>query len=934
LAIDPQDKNLNDLIKNSESASKSAKNAANAANRAAKSAKEAAESSKQSASFTEESSKTVSNLVSENSSAIKNLITTVREENRIIETQKTEIDTNQETSESETPKSETKPVVDAISTLLPNLNSYINAQSGVLDAMENDLNYQSQTIELLGGMEKVSKKILDEQIEENKKQQEVLRLSKMQLMAEQQSFEAIRDSMSKEDQQKTQSRLTDAIKSLVEKEKTVKSRGEKLEEARGETNFFKKIKNTFKDLAKLIGDPKEKISLISKILLGVFLLGLAIQRGLVSTETIGKILGFLLKMIWEGIKVVTSIVSKLIYMAVDGFFSWLESTFIGSLIKGFGVLGGVLNIFKIFGKLSGPLAALSTGINYVFGVMGKIIGFVFKMLSFLPTIGNFFAPILKLFGFIGKFAPLAKAIPGLGQILTIVFAVVDAIRGFVRGFSGPDGSFMKGIRGALSMIISGLTFGLLDFDMVDGFLADFFGAIGDFFVFLWDNISAYYTFLWNIIKAPFVAIGEFFSDFWKIIWDSDKTLKQKIFAIFVALGRAVSNMLANIWETIKNFGSTLIGIWKPITQFFIDIGPMIWDFVKTIPGLLWDGLKFMYVDIPMMIWDFVKTIPGLLWDGLKFMYVDIPMMIWDYVKTIPGLLWDGLKFMYIDLPVSIWDSVKTIPNLMLNGLKFMFMDFPMMIWDAVKDLLYFLFGAARGIFESGVSWIKNTIFSLLEGIGYIGKAIWNSLMGLVKGVLKAILDYVPDWAIPQSVYDFVYGDSESSSPTSDTGSKSASPTQVMTEEVSQLSDIFSSEMTKVTDGVISTLEQITTLTQPKEEEKSFSEKLMNFFHPESIAPTMDIQETIGMVEKDPMHRLSDLIESGNVNLSPNQMEQLYLAFKEQKEMAEAEKQQRMVTAITNTNNNIVNNNYAGETVIRPTKAIDPSSSRLRSRHTI
>ena len=882
MAIDPQDKNLNDLIKNSESASKSAKNAANAANRAAKSAKEAAESSKQSASFTEESSKTVSNLVSENSSAIKNLITTVREENRIIETQKTEIDTNQETSESETPKSETKPVVDAISTLLPNLNSYINAQSGVLDAMENDLNYQSQTIELLGGMEKVSKKILDEQIEENKKQQEVLRLSKMQLMAEQQSFEAIRDSMSKEDQQKTQSRLTDAIKSLVEKEKTVKSRGEKLEEARGETNFFKKIKNTFKDLAKLIGDPKEKISLISKILLGVFLLGLAIQRGLVSTETIGKILGFLLKMIWEGIKVVTSIVSKLIYMAVDGFFSWLESTFIGSLIKGFGVLGGVLNIFKIFGKLSGPLAALSTGINYVFGVMGKIIGFVFKMLSFLPTIGNFFAPILKLFGFIGKFAPLAKAIPGLGQILTIVFAVVDAIRGFVRGFSGPDGSFMKGIRGALSMIISGLTFGLLDFDMVDGFLADFFGAIGDFFVFLWDNISAYYTFLWNIIKAPFVAIGEFFSDFWKIIWDSDKTLKQKIFAIFVALGRAVSNMLANIWETIKNFGSTLIGIWKPITQFFIDIGPMIWDFVK----------------------------------------------------TIPGLLWDGLKFMYIDLPVSIWDSVKTIPNLMLNGLKFMFMDFPMMIWDAVKDLLYFLFGAARGIFESGVSWIKNTIFSLLEGIGYIGKAIWNSLMGLVKGVLKAILDYVPDWAIPQSVYDFVYGDSESSSPTSDTGSKSASPTQVMTEEVSQLSDIFSSEMTKVTDGVISTLEQITTLTQPKEEEKSFSEKLMNFFHPESIAPTMDIQETIGMVEKDPMHRLSDLIESGNVNLSPNQMEQLYLAFKEQKEMAEAEKQQRMVTAITNTNNNIVNNNYAGETVIRPTKAIDPSSSRLRSRHTI
>jgi hypothetical protein len=125
-----------------------------------------------------------------------------------------------------------------------------------------------------------------------------------------------------------------------------------------------------------------------------------------------------------------------------------------------------------------------------------------------------------------------------------------------------------------------------------------------------------------------------------------------------------------------------------------------------------------------------------------------------------------------------------------------------------------------------------------------------------------------------------------------------------------------------------------TFTKPKEEEKSLSEKMMDYFGPRQIAPTMSVQETIGIVEKDPMHRLSDLIESGNVNLSPNQMEQLYLAFKEQKEMAEAEKQQRMVTAITNTNNNVVNNNYAGETVIRPTKAVDPSSSRLRSRHTI
>jgi phage-related protein len=883
LAIDPQDKNLDDLTKNSESASKSAKNASNAANRAAKSAKEAAESSKQSASFTEESSKTVVNLVSENSSAIRNLITTVREENQRIETQETETNTNQETPESETPEAETQPVVDAISTLLPNLNSYINAQSGVLDAMENDLNYQKESLVLFGGMDKVNKKLLDVEIEANKSQKIALLKQEQILLDQLAEFEKMREELSPEDQLKVQKQLSDAITNLSKKKEEVKSRGEELETARKENRLFKRLEKTFEDLSEKIANVREKTSLVSKILLGVFLVGLAIYRGLISPQTIGKILGFILEMLWEGIKVLTSIVTKLIYMAVDGFFSWLESTFIGSLIKGFGVLGGVLNIFKIFGKLSGPLAALSTGINYAFGIMGKIIGYVFKILSFLPTIGNFFAPLVNFFGFIAKLAPLAKAIPVVGQILTIVFAVVDAIRGFVRGFSGPDGSFMKGLRGALSMIISGLTFGLLDFDIIDGFLADFFGAIGDFFVFLWDNISAYYNFLWNVIKAPFVAIGEFFSDFWKIIWDSDKTLTEKIGAIFDAWMSAISNMFANIWKAIKNFGFTLIGIWKPITLFFMDIVPMIWDYVKTIPGLLFDGLKFMFMDFPMMIWDYVKTIPRLLFDGLKFM----------------------------------------------------FMDFPIMIWDGIKSIFSSIFSAAKDIFGTAVSWISDTIFSLVKSVGNIGKAIWNSLMGLVKGVLKAILDYVPNWAIPQSVYDFVYGDGGDSPESTSTGSKSSSPTEVMAEEVSQLSDIFSIEMTKITEGFLSAFAAaMATFTKPKEEEKSLSEKMMDYFGPRQIAPTMSVQETIGIVEKDPMHRLSDLIESGNVNLSPNQMEQLYLAFKEQKEMAEAEKQQRMVTAITNTNNNVVNNNYAGETVIRPTKAVDPSSSRLRSRHTI
>jgi hypothetical protein len=160
-----------------------------------------------------------------------------------------------------------------------------------------------------------------------------------------------------------------------------------------------------------------------------------------------------------------------------------------------------------------------------FARIGRIFGSVFTTFG---NIGRFFGKAGPIATFLGRFSRLfrfLRAIPIIGQIIT----VIDGIRGFIKGFFEGEGSFfgklMNGIRGVFAQIIEGFSFGLIKFDDVMAFfdrvqeaLTNFFTSVFVFFdavimPFITETIPNFFT-----VKIPeFFAsatakVSNFFTD--------------------------------------------------------------------------------------------------------------------------------------------------------------------------------------------------------------------------------------------------------------------------------------------------------------------------------------------------------------------------------------------------------------------------------------
>jgi hypothetical protein len=193
------------------------------------------------------------------------------------------------------------------------------------------------------------------------------------------------------------------------------------------------------------------------------------------------------------------------------------------LANTFGKGGRIARLFQEGGALQGLSKMFGKGGR--FARIGRIFGSVFTTFG---NIGRFFGKAGPIATFLGRFSRLfrfLRAIPIIGQIIT----VIDGIRGFIKGFFEGEGSFfgklMNGIRGVFAQIIEGFSFGLIKFDDVMAFfdrvqeaLTNFFTSVFVFFdavimPFITETIPNFFT-----VKIPeFFAsatakVSNFFTD--------------------------------------------------------------------------------------------------------------------------------------------------------------------------------------------------------------------------------------------------------------------------------------------------------------------------------------------------------------------------------------------------------------------------------------
>lgn len=345
--------------------------------------------------------------------------------------------------------------------------------------------------------------------------------------------------------------------------------------------------------------------------------------------------------------------------------SWLKMILIVLTVVVGATLGYIWAKIKLIVGLLGYIPGIgkyiTNGFKTFTGLFDKgksISGFIAKMLNPLKSIFKVLGTIFPTFaGFGGRLAGIfMKAFRFLGPVGVVITTLYDVIFGAVKGFKEMG---IKGIiMGAIAGILSGLTFGLVDFKTI------------------FDGLKKYFGKFFEAINKVFGAILWIFQPF----IDAFK----KIVAIFKGEGSIVSKIFMALWESIK---ATIMTWFRFILAF-----------AYKIPLIVLNGIIGLVEGVVKLIWGIVKWGVGMLVKAWTFIYIEIPMMIIDGILWIVDKLAEGIIFVWDwfasgewlgdlkNLGNWLWQEITSLFGGMWNSVADAFGEIPW-IGDAIKGFL-------------------------------------------------------------------------------------------------------------------------------------------------------------------------------------------------------------------------------------------------------
>lgn len=264
---------------------------------------------------------------------------------------------------------------------------------------------------------------------------------------------------------------------------------------------------------------------------------------LILTVAVGAVLGY----IWTKIQFIVSLLTMLPF----GIGKALGSIF-GGIGKGAaGLFGGVAKIFEPFTKGLGSILKFFPGLSGSLGQFGKAFSFGFKV---------------------------------LGKFFFYIQLAIDAIFGAYKGFQ-QLGNIKGLIMGALAQIISGLTFGLLDFQSTFDFFNTTMGGVFDGIAGVFEPIIDYFqtvyknfTDAFSRIFAIFQGEGSIFSKIFKAIQVGITTMiKNAIAAVTAAIKTAVNLFIVLPFKIGEFIGEMLV----KLAELTYDAFMSLWDWIAS-----------------------------------------------------------------------------------------------------------------------------------------------------------------------------------------------------------------------------------------------------------------------------------------------------------------------------------------------------------------
>ena len=323
---------------------------------------------------------------------------------------------------------------------------------------------------------------------------------------------------------------------------------------------------------------------------------------------------------------------------------WKKSNFVNAIRAGFTRIGQFFGKGSAFAKMVGGLGKLLAGIGRFASILmigTKGTSAVAGVLSKIFGAGGFFSklfsvakPVLKIGTKMSKFL---RAIPVIGQIITVVGSLISGIWNMVKSFLSGEG-IVKSIGAFFGGILNFLTFGLIKVEWVKSAFQWTFDMIIKVFKWIWEGVK----FIWKTVKA-----------FWKYtikgivwifgkLWEGVKLWWKTVKAIWTPIIKGIVWIFGKLWEGVKLWWGMVTTIWSPI------IKGIVWIFKKWWAGvmLIKDQIVKIFTNVKNIFMGIVTYVAGL------------PSMIHEYISTKMAEFM-GILAAIVSAPI---DFIKEVGN--------------------------------------------------------------------------------------------------------------------------------------------------------------------------------------------------------------------------------------------------------------------------------
>lgn len=383
---------------------------------------------------------------------------------------------------------------------------------------------------------------------------------------------------------------------------------------REQRKVFGNIQDILKNIQKNTKPEEEKLPFFKLLL---FFIGSMFLKAIVQ---FGKLIKGISRFIISPLrKFFATIFGKLRETRVGRFLTRIVDD-VGNFVKKIATLTRESLIGRIFTRLFGIVKAitrLTSPLTPVIKIVSRIAVFVknfFQMLSKFSGVGALLSKVSPLFKLLGKiFLPL-----------TIMFSIIDGLRGFFKaadifGKDAKDLNIGEKFSAVLGGIVRGLTFGLIG--DIKGISKAIFNTFSDTFGKLFNSNSSLARKAFEVVKLSLFGVPIFIFNLIKNIFkeNPDSPISRGI--------KFVGNWLMNIVKNIRDFFIELPG--RVIGLFSLDMLSGIFDKAKEF-GM--NALSFLFSPIKTMFESFdlselVERVKGFgsklltkVVDGLKSLF--------------------------------------------------------------------------------------------------------------------------------------------------------------------------------------------------------------------------------------------------------------------------------------------------------------------------